>query len=271
MNNMPIKSCFNSGDLLTKVRAESPLVHHLTNWVTIYDCAQVVKSLGASPVMAHAPEEVEEMAGIASSLVLNIGTLTVDFVEAMKKAANVANKRGIPVILDVCGAGATSLRDRKCQELISQVRIDIIKGNSSEIARVAGENIKSKGVDSSDVKADIKKLAFGLALAKKCTVVVTGKTDIVTDVKRTIMVSNGDKIMTSLVGTGCMATSVIGAFAAVEKDLVYASVSGLVCFEVAAQLAAAKSNGPGSFKENLFDSLYNLSSSQVTRLQKIEC
>jgi len=264
-------SCLDAGSLLKRVREKIPLVHHLTNWVTIYDCAQVVKSLGASPVMAHALEEVGEMTGIASSLVLNIGTLTVEFVEAMKKAAITANKRGIPVVLDVCGAGATGLRDKKCQELISEARIDIIKGNSSEIARVAGENIKTKGVDSLIVKADIKKLAVGLALANKCTVVVTGKTDIVTDGKRLFMVSNGDKIMASLVGTGCMATSVIGVFAAVEKDLVKASVSGLACFEVASQMAAGKSKGPGSFKENLFDCLYNLDSKQVLRLQKIEC
>ena len=124
-------------DLLERVRQQKPVVHHLTNWVTIYDCAQVVKTLGASPVMAHAPEEVAEMAQIASALVLNIGTLTVDFVEAMKLAAQSANRKGIPVVLDVCGAGATALRDRKCLELLNEVRIDVIKGNASEVARVA--------------------------------------------------------------------------------------------------------------------------------------
>ena len=116
------------------------MVHHLTNWVTIYDCAQVVKTLGASPVMAHAVEEVAEMTQIASALVLNIGTLTVDFVEAMKVAARSANKKGIPVILDVCGAGATGLRDRKCLELLNDARIDVVKGNASEVARVAGQS-----------------------------------------------------------------------------------------------------------------------------------
>jgi hydroxyethylthiazole kinase len=110
-------------DLLDRVRQQKPVVHHLTNWVTIYDCAQVVKTLGASPVMAHAREEVAEMAQIASALVLNIGTLTVDLVEAMKLAAQSANKKGIPVVLDVCGAGATALRDRKCLELLKEVKI----------------------------------------------------------------------------------------------------------------------------------------------------
>src|SRR4030043_267136 len=93
-------------NLLEKIRTDKPVVHHLTNWVTIYDCANVVKVLGASPVMAHAKEEVAQMAKIASALVLNIGTLTVDFVEAMKIAAASANEKGIPVVLDVCGAGA---------------------------------------------------------------------------------------------------------------------------------------------------------------------
>ncbi|PIP19511.1 MAG: hydroxyethylthiazole kinase [Candidatus Omnitrophica bacterium CG08_land_8_20_14_0_20_41_16] len=268
---MSVSKNIKAGILLAQVRGRSPVVHHLTNWVTIYDCAQVVKSLGASPVMAHALEEVEEMSGIASSLVLNIGTLTIEFVEAMKKAARAANKKGIPVILDVCGAGATSLRDRKCLELINEVRIDIIKGNASEIGRVAGENVRTKGVDSSLVQADIKNLAAKLATRKECTVVVTGEIDIVTDGKRCFLVANGNELMSKVVGTGCMAASVIGTFAAVEQDLVKAGVSGLVCFEVAAELAAKKSPGPGSFREKLFDCLYNLDAKTVSRMQKVRC
>ena len=142
-------------DLLDRVRQQKPVVHHLTNWVTIYDCAQVVKTLGASPVMAHAREEAAEMAQIASALVLNIGTLTVDFVEAMKLAAQSANKKGIPVVLDVCGAGATALRDRKCLELLNEVRVDVIKGNASEVARVSGESVKTRGVDATEVGGDL--------------------------------------------------------------------------------------------------------------------
>jgi hydroxyethylthiazole kinase len=150
-------------DLLDRVRQQKPVVHHLTNWVTIYDCAQVVKTLGASPVMAHAPEEVAEMAQIASALVLNIGTLTVEFVEAMKLAAQSANRKGIPVILDVCGAGATALRDQKCLELLNEVRIDVIKGNASEVARISGASVKTRGVDSTEVGGDLALLAKALA------------------------------------------------------------------------------------------------------------
>jgi hydroxyethylthiazole kinase len=257
-------------DLLEKIREEKPVVHHLTNWVTIYDCANIVKALGGSPVMAHAKEEVAQMADIASSLVLNIGTLTVDFVEAMKIAAASANRKGIPVILDVCGAGATGLRDQKCFELLDEAKIDIIKGNSSEIARISGESVRTKGVDAAKVNKNMVELARGLAKKRKCTVVVTGKEDIVAGEKKLYIVKNGSPMMTHVVGTGCMATSVIGAFAAVEGDLAYAAASGLVSFEIAAECAAKLSSGPGTFKEKLFDCIYRLDKKTVDKMQKVE-
>lgn len=255
--------------LLLKVRKEKPVVHHLTNWVSIYDCANVVKVLGASPVMAHAYEEAADMTGIASSLVLNIGTLTQDLIRSMKVSAVAANKKGIPVVLDVCGAGATKFRDKSCFELINGARIDIIKGNASEIARIAGERVKTKGVDSTEVGNDMRDLTAGLAALRKCTIVVTGKEDLVSDGKRTFVVKNGVPVMGSVVGTGCMAASVIGAFAAVCDDPVRASVSGLVCFEVAAELAAKKARGPASFKEMLFDRLYSLDEKSLGKLEKV--
>ena len=248
-----------------------PVVHHLTNWVTIYDCANIVKVLGASPVMAHAKEEVAQMAGIASSLVLNIGTLTPEFVEAMKAAAKSANRKGIPVILDACGAGATQLRDKKVLELLNGTKINIIKGNASEIARVGGEAVKTKGVDSGDVAGDMIRLARVLARRRKAVVAVTGKEDIVTDGKKTYIIKNGHPMMTHIVGTGCMAASVIGTFAAVEKDLAYAAAAGLACFEIAAECAVKSSAGPGSFKEQLFDRLYILDRKTLEKKQKIEC
>ncbi len=260
----------NAFEVLEKVRLKKPVVHHLTNWVTIYDCANVVKVLGASPVMAHAPEEVAEMAKIASSLVLNIGTLTIDFIEAMKIAARSANKKGIPVVLDVCGAGATHLRDRKSFELLDEVKIDIIKGNASEIARIAGEEVKTKGVDSGKVKKDLLRLAKVLALRRKCTVVATGKEDIITDGERFYVVKNGHPLMTHIVGTGCMVTSVIGTFCAVHEDLLYASACALLCFEIAAELAAKDTQGPGQFKERLYDCLYHLDKKTVDEMQRVE-
>lgn len=260
----------NTYDLLKRVRERSPVVHHLTNWVTIYDCAQIVKTLGASPIMAHAPEEAADMTAIASALVLNIGTLTGGMVEAMKLAAARANQRGIPVVLDACGAGATEFRDRKVLELLDQTKINIVKGNASEMARVGGSKIRTKGVDTTEVPMDLESLAEVLATRRQTTVVITGKVDIVADARGIYRVKNGDKLMTRVVGTGCMAASVVGAFAAVEPDYRQAATCGLACYGIAAELAARKADGPASFKSALFDCLYNLDQPTVERLQRIE-
>ena len=259
----------DSSEPMEKVRREKPLIHHITNFVTIYDCASIVKAFGASPVMAHAREEVADMAGISSALVLNIGTLTSEIVEAMLLAGKSANGKHIPVVLDVCGAGATKFRDDKCFEILDAVRVSIIKGNSSEIARIAGENVQTKGVDAVIVEKNLQDVARELAKKRNCTVVITGKEDTVADEKCLVQVLNGHSMMADIVGTGCMATSVIGTFAAVEKDLVVASVAGLVCYEVAAEIAAKNASGPVSFKEKLIDAVYNLDSSTIKRMQKI--
>jgi hydroxyethylthiazole kinase len=185
-------------------------------------------------------------------------------------AGKSANQKGIPVVLDVCGAGATKFRDDKCFEILDEVRVSIIKGNSSEIARMAGESVSTRGVDASAVEKNLAEVARALAEKRNCTVVITGKEDIVADERRMVLVKNGHIMMANIVGTGCMATSVIGTFAAVEKDFVAASVAGLVCYEVAAEIAAAKAEGPGSFKEKLFDAVYNLDAETVERMQRIE-
>lgn len=256
--------------LLKKIRTQKPVIHHLTNWVTIYDCANIVKVLGASPVMAHAPEEVAQMTAIASALVLNIGTLTVDFVEAMKVAARSANDKGIPVVLDACGAGATDLRDRKCWELLDEVRIDLIKGNTSEIARISGAKVQTRGVDASRVNQNLKELARQLAQKRHCTVAVTGKEDIATDGFSLYVIKNGHPLMGRIVGTGCMAASMIGTFAAVEPDLALAAAAALVTFGIAAEVAAQESLGPGTFKEKMYDSLFHLNKQTLDRRQKVE-
>jgi hydroxyethylthiazole kinase len=256
--------------LLARVREQKPLVHHITNWVTIYDCANIVKVFGASPVMAHAKEEVADMTGLASALVLNIGTLTVEIIESMKIAGKAANQKGIPVVLDVCGAGATKLRDDKCFELLKEVKVSIIKGNSSEVARIAGENIQTKGVDACEVEKDLIELAQTLAKKKGLTVAITGEEDIVADSKKYYIVKNGHAMMSRVVGTGCMAASVIGTFAAVTPDRMQAAAAGLCCFEIAAELAVKQSSGPGTFKEKLFDFTAALNREQIESMQKIE-
>lgn len=255
---------------LKAVRGRKPLVHHLTNWVTIYDCANIVKVFGAAPVMAHAKEEVEDMAFLASSLVLNIGTLTVDFIAAMKKAAKAANKKNIPVVLDVCGAGATKFRNKKSFELLDETGIDIIKGNASEIAAIAGEKAQTKGVDSGKVEKSLFDIGRSLSKKRKATVVITGKTDIICGQNAVYLVHNGSEIMAHVVGTGCMAASVIGAFAAVNSDYSQACANGLACYEIAAELAAENSFGPGTFKEKLFDCVSGLNKTEIEKRAKVE-
>ncbi|MBN2161162.1 MAG: hydroxyethylthiazole kinase [Spirochaetes bacterium] len=255
---------------LEAVRQKKPLVHHLTNWVTIYDCAQVVKSLGASPVMAHAPEEVADMAGLSSALVLNIGTLTSEFIESMKIAARAANKKGIPVVLDVCGAGATTFRDQKSFELLKSARVEIIKGNASEVARIAGRDVRTRGVDAAAVREDLGEIASLLANERDCVVAVTGEEDIVADPRSVFVVRNGHEMMARVVGTGCMAASVIGAFAGASPDrLSEAAAAGLACYGIAGELAAEECAGPAAFKERLMDRVFQLTADDVVTLQKV--
>jgi hydroxyethylthiazole kinase len=188
----------------------------------------------------------------------------------MKLAARAANERGIPVVLDVCGAGATPLRDAKVFELLEQVRIDVIKGNASEIARVCGEDVRTQGVDTTAVAGDLPQLARALAARRRATVVATGPVDVVANAAGVTLVKNGDPMMARVVGTGCMAASVIGAIVAVEPDYRRAAAAGLSCYEIAAELAAQKSSGPASFKQALFDYLYQLDRPTVERRQRIE-
>jgi len=257
-------------DIVRRLRQRQPLVHHITNWVTIYDCAQVVKVLGASPVMAHAPEEVPQMVGLAQSLVLNIGTLTREVVAAMHLAAGAANAKGIPVVLDACGAGATPFRDEACFGLLDAVRIDVLKGNASEIARLAGARVQTRGVDAGQVDHDLSHIARDLAQARRAVVVITGPQDLVAGPQALYRVANGHPLLARVVGTGCMAASVIGACAAVEPDLALAAAAALTLFGVAAELAAAAGPGPGFFKERLFDALAALDADTLQLRQRCE-
>ncbi len=260
----------NIYSFLQAVRDQRPLVHHITNWVTIFDCAQVVKSFGASPVMAHAPEEADAMTSLGSALVLNIGTLTSEVVESMKLAAGAANRKGIPIVFDVCGAGATPFRDGKAAEILDAAKIDVIKGNSSEIARIAGQASQTKGVDAGQVSADLRDIAVSLSNKRACTVVITGAEDIVAGQGKVFLVRNGHPMMADLVGTGCMATSVIGTFAgATPGQIPEAAAAGLACYEIAAELAVKKSEGPGSFRQQLFDCVHRLDEKQIRSMQQV--
>jgi hydroxyethylthiazole kinase len=246
-------------DLFARVREKRPLVHHITNYVTVNDCANITLCAGGAPVMADAPEEAAEMAAIAGSLVLNIGTLNATQIESMILAGRVANDRGIPVILDPVGAGATRFRTDTAKRLLGELEIAVLKGNAGEIGVIAGAEATVRGVDSCGMSGDPLTVARGLAASLGLTVAVSGATDIVTDGKHTLLVENGHPLMGSISGTGCMAASVTGVFCAESEEPVAAAAAALAAFGLAGEKAAAVAHGPFSFKTALFDELKNLS------------
>jgi len=250
---------------LEKVREVNPLVHNITNVVVTNFTANGLLALGASPVMANAKEEAADMAKIASSLVLNIGTLNPQTVEAMILAGKEANVHDVPVIFDPVGAGATPYRTETAQRLMNEVKVSVIRGNAAEIANVVGENWEIKGVDGGNAKGNLTELAITAAEKLKCVVVITGKEDVVSDGENTYIVSNGHRILTKVTGTGCLLTSVIGAFAGVEKNLLQASIAALTYYGVAAEKAANKTAelGPGSFQIEFINQLTLVSSEDL--------
>lgn len=241
--------------LFGNVRKHHPLIHHITNYVTVNDCANITISAGAAPVMADAPEEVGEMVAFSGSLVLNIGTPNKDQIESMILAGGVANDRGIPVILDPVGAGATRFRTECAQRLIDELAITILKGNAGEVGVLAGAEAKVRGVDSCGMTGDPVKIARKFAKETGITVVISGCTDIVTDGNRILLVDNGHPMMGCISGTGCMAASVTGAFAAVSGDPVIAAAAALAAFGIAGERAVACARGPYTGKIALFDEL----------------
>lgn len=258
--------------LLQQVREANPLVHNMTNVVVTNFTANGLLALGASPVMAYAKEEVEEMASIAGALVLNIGTLNQTEVEAMILAGRSANRHGVPVVFDPVGAGATAYRTETARRIVREVNVALVRGNAAEIANVTGESWTIKGVDGGAGSGDVVALAQSAAQELKTAVVITGKDDVVTDGKTTYVVHNGHPLLTKVTGTGCLLTSVIGAFAAVEKDVLKAAAAALVCYGVAAEAAAARKaeEGPGSFQIELLNQLACIGSEQMERHGSVE-
>jgi len=237
------------------LREKRPLVHHITNYVTVNDCANITISVGAAPVMADAPEEVCEMVTFAGALVLNIGTLNKGQIESMLLAGGMANDRRIPIVLDPVGAGATRFRTESAQRLLDELKITTLKGNAGEIGILAGAEAFVRGVDSQGVTGDPSRIAQHFAKESGVTIVISGATDIVTDGRRILFVENGHPMLGSISGTGCMAASVIGAFSAVADDPVIASAAALAAFGIAGERAAARARGPFSFKTALFDEM----------------
>ncbi len=267
---MPGYEVMDVWESVQSIRKASPVVHNITNYVVMNSTANALLAIGASPVMAHAVEEMEEMVNIASALVVNIGTLSRDWIKAMFKAAERANARGIPVILDPVGAGATGFRTETAREFIRTFRPCLIRGNASEIMSVFENTGKTKGVDSTEASHDAVSAGRGINETYGSVVCISGETDYIIGTGRIIKVRNGHPMMTRVTGLGCTATALCGAFAAVNEDRTQAAAHAMAVMGIAGEMAAERASGPGTLQVGLYDALYNLSIDGISQRLKIE-
>ncbi|HHT71191.1 MAG: hydroxyethylthiazole kinase [bacterium] len=264
-------------NLNEKVRQDHPLIHHITNLVVTNVTANVTLAVGAAPVMLGAVEDAAAMTQHAQALVLNCGTLSPDSVEAMLAAGQAANENNIPVVLDPVAVGTTPFRTEMILKILQQVKCTVIRGNSSEMGFLAGKGVRPRGVDarpddhldSTALDKDRSELAAKLAGKYSATAAVTGRYDYVSDGNRLVRIDNGHPLLTVVTGTGCMATSVIAAWTAVAQDPFLAAAGALAAYGVAAEIAAEKADGPGTFQANLFDAVYNLNAEHLRDRLKI--
>jgi hydroxyethylthiazole kinase len=255
---------------IQRIRTESPLVHNITNYVAMNATANALLAIGASPVMAHAIQEVEEMAGHARAVVINIGTLSAPWVEAMVKAGQEALRRRIPVVLDPVGSGATQFRTATTRKLVQETHPTIIRGNASEIRSLLHGGPGTKGVDSVYTPDEVREDARAVSLSCRCVVSVSGPVDLIVEGDAVIRIANGHPMMSRVTAMGCTATAITGAFAAVNPSPFYAAAHAMAVMGVAGEMAAERSAGPGSFPANFLDVLYLIQESDFTQRLRMQ-
>jgi hydroxyethylthiazole kinase len=259
------------GATLRTIRSRKPLVHNITNYVVMNETANATLALGALPVMAHASEEVEEMARLASALVLNIGTLSPHWIEAMLLAGTAATTRRTPIVLDPVGAGATEFRTRTAHRILDAVGVTVVRGNAGEVATLVGAHAEVRGVES--IVAGLEPPELARTAARRLGVVasVTGPVDHVSDGDRVLAVANGHELLATVTGTGCMSSALTGCFLAAKPgEPVEAAAEALAAFGVAAEDAARGADGPGTFHARLYDGLYALDPETLDDRARIE-
>ncbi|MCS7241655.1 hydroxyethylthiazole kinase [Candidatus Caldatribacterium sp.] len=257
-------------EALSLVRRKRPLVHHITNIVVANDNANTMLALGALPVMAFAREEVEEMVSQAQALVVNLGTLTVDVLSSALQAGKKANTLGIPVVLDPVGAGATPFRTESALFFLECIRVTILRGNAGETKALLGFSSRMRGVESEEEETDRARLAQEAARQFSTVSVVTGAVDFVSDGKRVAAVRNGHPLLTKVTGTGCMATSLCGAFVGAIGEPFLASLAALGFLGVCAEKAASFATNPGSFRVHLLDAMHALEEDEFAAKLRLE-
>jgi hydroxyethylthiazole kinase len=255
---------------IRRIRADAPLVHNITNYVVMNTTANALLAVGASPVMAHAVEEVEEMVRLARALVLNIGTLSAPWIEAMLQAGREAGRRGIPIVLDPVGSGATRFRTETSRQLLAELSPAVVRGNASEIASLVGAAAVTKGVDSTLAADDTIEMAKSLSETRHCVVSVSGATDLIVGDGLVLRVRNGHPLMARVTGLGCTATALTAAFAAVNPTPVRAAAHAMALMGIAGEIAAERSSGPGSFQMHFLDVLHGIEESDIQRRLKMD-
>jgi hydroxyethylthiazole kinase len=253
------------------VRKKSPLVHNITNYVVMNNTANTLFAIGASPIMAHAHQEIDEMVSICQSLVINIGTLDEYWVQSMLQAAQRANELKKPFVLDPVGAGATGYRDDVLSQLLA-LKPTAIRGNASEILALAKyAKAKTKGVDSTAQSNEAIEAAKSLHQRFGSVVCISGETDIIISANQQTLIRNGNAMMTKVTGLGCSATASIGAFIAVVENKVEAVAAATALISIAGELAATIANGPGSLQMHLLDKLYSITEDEFKQHINLQC
>ena len=254
--------------LISKVREKNPLVHHITNYVTVNDCANITIAIGGSPVMADDINEAADMTSMVSALVINIGTLNTRTIESMIASGKRANKLGIPVILDPVGIGATSFRTKTTEALIKEIKFSVIRGNMSEIKMLAGVEAKIKGVDSIGTEEGGEEIALNLSKKLNCIVAITGVKDIISDGTRICIIENGHNMLSKVTGTGCMTTSLIGSFCGANSDYYLSAIAGITSMGLAGEKsfeALAVKTYLGDFKVSIFNAIASLTEDDMLK------
>lgn len=246
-------------DLFLRVKDQNPLVHHITNHVTINDCANATLALGGSPVMATSIEEVADMVKLANALVINFGTIDDETYAAMVRAGQAANKKGIPVIFDPVGVGATPFRTNRAKEFLEHVRVSIVRGNASEVFALIGGEASTRGVDSGTLSISVRDLAKNAANKLQAIAVISGELDTVSNGKKIVQIENGDIWLTRITGTGCMTASLIACFSGVTEDWFLAAIAGMSVMSLAgerAKKALQDNEGIGTYRMKLMDEIF---------------
>ncbi len=265
---------FDLGKITQQVKEHPPLVHHITNYVTANDSANTVLALGGSPVMADELEEVSEMVSIASSLVINVGTLHETTIPSMLIAGRRANELGIPIILDPVGVGATTLRTKVAKELLEKLDFTFIRGNRSEMKSLFGFEGKTRGVDSMvNEEEDFSRIALLMARKHQTTVGITGEVDVISDGERVVELSNGHPRLTKITGSGCMATSIIGVYLGARVPSLEAGILGISRMAIAGELAfedLGEQAGMESYRIGVMDHLSTLTPEILQKRMKMK-